>query len=92
MAKTAQKASVATTSASDKYILRLPDGMRDYIAGMAARNGRTMNAEIISALARYIADDGAREATTAEVLSQRIQVMSKQIDEIANLVKQRQKK
>ena len=31
----------------DKYILRLPDGMRARIADVAKRNGRSINAEII---------------------------------------------
>lgn len=33
--------------ASDKLILRVPDGMRDAIKLMAARNRRTMNSEIL---------------------------------------------
>jgi Arc-like DNA binding domain len=31
----------------DKFILRLPDGMRDEIAASAKANNRTMNAEIV---------------------------------------------
>jgi hypothetical protein len=31
----------------DKFILRLPDGMRDAIAASAKANNRTMNAEIV---------------------------------------------
>jgi Arc-like DNA binding domain len=31
----------------DKFILRLPDGMRDVIAASAKANNRTMNAEIV---------------------------------------------
>ena len=31
----------------DKFILRLPDGMRDAIAASAKTNNRTMNAEIV---------------------------------------------
>ncbi|PDT80044.1 Arc family DNA-binding protein [Sinorhizobium sp. BJ1] len=34
----------------DKYVLRLPDGMRDRIKAAADRNGRSMNAEIIATL------------------------------------------
>jgi hypothetical protein len=41
--------------ASDKFVLRLPDGMRDFIAELAERNQRSMNAEIISALAAHAA-------------------------------------
>lgn len=34
----------------DKYVLRLPDGMRDRIKAAADANGRSMNAEIILTL------------------------------------------
>ncbi|SFZ82394.1 Arc-like DNA binding domain-containing protein [Devosia enhydra] len=34
----------------DKYVLRLPDGMRDRIKAAAERNGRSMNAEIVATL------------------------------------------
>ena len=39
-----------TTNASDKFIIRLPDGMRDRIKTDAEQHGRTMNAEIIARL------------------------------------------
>lgn len=35
---------------SDKFMLRLPDGMRERIKSAAERNGRSMNAEIVSTL------------------------------------------
>lgn len=35
---------------SDKFMLRLPDGMRSRISEMAKTNGRSMNAEIIATL------------------------------------------
>lgn len=31
----------------DKYVVRLPDGMRDRIKAEAKRNGRSVNAEIV---------------------------------------------
>jgi hypothetical protein len=40
---------------SDGFMLRLPDGMRDFIAEMAEKNGRSMNAEIVNALAHQAA-------------------------------------
>ncbi|QOD84862.1 Arc family DNA-binding protein [Chromobacterium haemolyticum] len=36
---------------SDKFMLRLPDGMRSRIAKAAKTNGRSMNAEIVHRLA-----------------------------------------
>lgn len=40
----------ATSNASDKFIVRLPDGMRSRIAEAAAAAGRTMNAEVVHRL------------------------------------------
>jgi hypothetical protein len=37
-------------SEHDKFMLRLPPGMRDRIKAVADRNGRSMNAEIVSTL------------------------------------------
>lgn len=39
-----------TARASDKFLLRLPPGMREFIKQQAAENGRSMNAEIINRL------------------------------------------
>lgn len=35
---------------SDQFPLRFPDGMRDYLKAEAAKNGRSLNAEIIARL------------------------------------------
>lgn len=32
---------------ADKYVLRMPDGMRDKITEIARANGRSMNAEMV---------------------------------------------
>lgn len=40
----------------DKYVLRLPDGMRARIKCAAAENGRSMNAEILHTLDRAYPD------------------------------------
>ncbi|WP_425907624.1 Arc family DNA-binding protein [Nitrobacter sp. TKz-YC02] len=42
-----------TTLASDKFVLRLPDGMRTVISQLAAVNARSMNAEILVALVNH---------------------------------------
>lgn len=42
-----------TSRESDKFMLRLPDGMRDKIKASAERNGRSMNAEVVHALQFY---------------------------------------
>jgi plasmid stability protein len=42
---------------SDQFMVRLPDGMRKALAELAARNGRSMNAEIVHALAMYFENE-----------------------------------
>ncbi len=42
---------------SDKFMLRLPDGMRDRIKAAAEKNGRSMNAEIVNALESVFSKD-----------------------------------
>ncbi len=44
---------------SDQFIVRLPDGMRKHLARIAERNGRSMNAEVVAALAMYFEKEDA---------------------------------
>lgn len=44
----------SVTRESDKFMLRLPDGMRQLIAEEAKKNGRSMNAEIVIRLQESI--------------------------------------
>lgn len=39
-----------TSQTLDRYIIRLPDGWRDAIKRLAAKNRRSMNQEILAAL------------------------------------------
>ena len=41
---------------ADKFVVRLPDGMRERIAKIAATNHRSMNSEIILALETLVDD------------------------------------
>lgn len=50
--------------ASDKFMLRFPDGMRDQIAAAAKESGRSMNAEIVHRLSRSFG--GALDADEPE--------------------------
>jgi len=45
-------ATPTITRESDKFMLRLPDGMRPRIAEEAKNNSRSMNAEIVACLSR----------------------------------------
>lgn len=43
-----------TPQAADKYVLRMPDGMREKITELAKANGRSMNAEMVLMLQQAI--------------------------------------
>lgn len=45
--------TVPTGRDSDKFMLRLPDGMRERISKGAAANNRSMNAEIVAVLEQH---------------------------------------
>jgi predicted DNA-binding protein len=57
----------ATSRESDKFILRLPDGMRERLAEVAESQGRTMNAVVIGALAEYLTDVKSLESQLAGI-------------------------
>lgn len=44
------KFKVSDSRTADKFVLRLPDGMREAIAAVAQNNHRSMNSEIIARL------------------------------------------
>lgn len=46
---------------NDKFMLRLPDGMRELIKASAEANGRSMNAEIIRRLGDSYGEESLRE-------------------------------
>lgn len=55
---------------NDKFMLRMPDGMRDRIKSAADNNGRSMNAEIVQVLDEHYPAprDRAIDAATAAVV------------------------
>ncbi|MFC0201419.1 Arc family DNA-binding protein [Paracoccus rhizosphaerae] len=60
----------ATGRESDKFMLRLPEGMRDRIKAEGDKNGRSMNAEIISRLEStltYAPSDNVQAATSTRL-------------------------
>ncbi len=62
----------------DKYVVRLPDGMRDRLKAAAADNKRSLNAEIV---ARLEASFGEPEPTTSEMLEELTRELLKRIRE-----------
>jgi plasmid stability protein len=63
-ARVKKRTDTTTNRESDKIIVRLPAGMRAHLADMAARHGKSMTAEVITALAIHIAKDGDVDQTT----------------------------
>ncbi|MFZ2289912.1 MAG: Arc family DNA-binding protein [Halopseudomonas yangmingensis] len=45
-----------TSRTADKFVIRLPDGMRDHIAEVARKHHRSMNSEIIARLEQSLHD------------------------------------
>lgn len=52
----------------DKFVVRLPEGMREAIADRAKRNGRSMNAEIVQILQDALTNSLFGELATKENL------------------------
>lgn len=51
-----------STRTAEKFVLRLPEGMRERIAEVARNHHRSMNSEIISYLEHSLVQDGLLEA------------------------------
>jgi plasmid stability protein len=52
---------------ADKFVVRLPDGMRERIKDKASRNHRTMNAEILHVLDRALAADETKDPASVKL-------------------------
>ncbi|MFC0200830.1 Arc family DNA-binding protein [Paracoccus rhizosphaerae] len=50
--------TISTNRESDRFMLRLPDGMRDIIRREAEQNNRSMNAEIVATLQSHYESGG----------------------------------
>lgn len=53
----------------DKFMLRLPEGMRDSIAERAKRNGRSMNSEIVEMISSSFHVPGVKEVEIEQALA-----------------------
>ncbi|MCA6105101.1 Arc family DNA-binding protein [Bradyrhizobium australafricanum] len=78
--------TTSTNRDSDKIIVRLPEGMRDHLALIARRNGRSMNAEVVTALAHYFAmtTTGPLEIETVADLEYSLEGIRKEITRLAD--------
>ncbi len=52
---------MSNSRTAEKFVVRLPDGMRDQIAETARDNHRSMNSEIIARLEQTLIDDLDRQ-------------------------------
>lgn len=52
-----------------KFIIRMPPGMRQRFAAIAAQNNRSMNSEIVARLEASLERDEAKGLTSDEVIS-----------------------
>ncbi len=62
------KKSPAPSDVADKFMLRLPDGMRDRIKLAAERNGRSMNAEIVRALENAFPEEPSIDDVAQDII------------------------
>lgn len=74
----------------DKFMLRLPDGMRDRIKIEAERNNRSMNAEIISRLETTFDMDSYQPVRNVETTPTQ-EEFDRLVLELSRLVKERRK-
>jgi hypothetical protein len=69
---------ITTDSRSaDKFVVRLPDGLRADIAELSRRNDRSMNSEIINRLKRSITSD-----QLSDTQGKMIDLLLKRIEEL----------
>jgi predicted HicB family RNase H-like nuclease len=66
------RVAAATTRESDKFILRLPEGVRQQLAAVADRQGRSMNAVVVTALTAYLV---AQKTPVQDQLQELVQEM-----------------
>lgn len=57
---------------ADRFIIRMPDGLRDRIAQVAKENNRSMNAEIIARLEASFGDAPASQWAPVSEVTQRM--------------------
>jgi predicted transcriptional regulator len=60
------KQAIYSSRTADKFVLRLPDGMRERIQEIARANHRSMNSEMIARLERSIAEETGEEVVPTE--------------------------
>ncbi|PMV89758.1 MULTISPECIES: Arc family DNA-binding protein [unclassified Pseudomonas] len=69
---------------ADKFVVRLPDGMRDQINEVAAKNHRSMNSEIIKRMERTLLEDatGILNVDLMDQLSNRCKELEARLEQL----------
>lgn len=69
-----RRVQAMSSRTADKFVVRLPDGLRVRIAEVSKQSHRSMNAEIVTRLEKSLADDAASAVKdqTILLLSERI--------------------
>ena len=57
------KQALYSSRTADKFVVRLPDGMRERIADVARNHHRSMNSEIISRLEQSLFQEGTLDSS-----------------------------
>lgn len=61
------KQAVSSSRTADKFVVRLPDGMRGQIANKARRHHRSMNSQIVAILAKDLEMEYVEEPAESNV-------------------------
>ena len=75
---------VTDSRTADKFVLRLPDGLRGDISTWAQSNDRSMNSEIVNRLKRSVTQDQLTEeqARMIAILLQRVDELEAQVNPV----------
>lgn len=79
-----QQYTTPNSRTADKFVVRLPDGLRADIAVLAEDNDRSMNSEIVNRLKRSITQDQLNEEQTKLIgmLLQRITELEEKLQSV----------
>lgn len=75
---------VYSSRTADKFVVRLPDGMRERISEVSRNNHRSMNSEIIARLERTLLEDG--ETPTGTELDELSPPVGTETEQLADLI------
>ncbi|WP_121380460.1 Arc family DNA-binding protein [Pseudomonas aeruginosa] len=72
---------MSNSRTAEKFVVRLPDGMRDRVAETARDNHRSMNSEIIARLEQTLLDDQSRQHQDrlVQLLNARIDALEEEL-------------